>query len=203
MTPQLRSTYRNLTIRIPFNLMLLAGLLIPSLAQAGFIELSATGNYRISRIDEDNYQEMVSYTGSVSYYFWELSALELSYTEGIQVVVLKIPGDNKTTTSTKFSLAGLDLVLTLADKQSAFQPYIKVGGAYLTKRIEREVEGIPNGNDSIDAPSGAVPSAGLGFKVKLTNQMSIKVGVDAWTSPLDRDPVTIDYAGRAGMSWLF
>lgn len=144
---------------------------------------------------------MVSYTGSLSYYFWEMSALELSYTEGTQVVVLSIPGDNKNVVTTQFRIIGGDLVLTLADKDSLLQPYVKVGGAYMTKKITREIQTV--GSDHLDAPSGLVPSAGVGFKIKISQGLSIKVGVDAWTSPPEKKPVTVDYAGRAGISWLF
>ncbi|MBX7231787.1 MAG: porin family protein [Bdellovibrionales bacterium] len=176
--------------------------LIPSTSVfAGFMEVGASGNYRISKINSNNYQEMVSYTGSLSYYFWEMSAMELSYTQGNQIVVLQIPSDNKTTTTTFFELIGLDLVITLADKQSDFQPYVKMGGAYIKKEIVRTIESL--GSDRIDSPAGLVPSAGVGFRIKLSTNFSIKAGVDAWTSPLKQNPVTIDYAGRAGVSFLF
>lgn len=172
-----------------------------SLAHAGFFELGASGNFRLSKIDDNNYQELVSYTGTVSYYFWEMSALEFSYTQGQQTVVLKIPQDNKNTTITTFELFGLDLVLSLGDKQAAVIPYIKMGAAYITKEIYREIEGVRA--DKVDSPSGIVPSAGIGAKIRLTNTLGIKFGVDAWSSPLDKDPVTWDYAARAGVSWLF
>jgi hypothetical protein len=185
---------------IKFFILLMA--LWSGAAQAGFVEIGASGNYRISRIDDNNKQELVSYTGSVSYYFWELSALELSYTQGQQVVTVQFEGETtRTTMTTFFELIGLDLVLTLADKQSMLQPYIKVGGAYLRKEIVRDVEGL--GRTKMDSPAGVVPSAGIGFKLRFTQTLSFKVGVDAWTSPLDREPVTIDYAGRAGISWMF
>ncbi len=172
-----------------------------SLAQAGVFEIGASGNYRISRLDEDNYSEMVSYTGTISYYFWEMSALELSYTQGTQITVMLIPGDNKTTTTTGFQMGGADLVLTLADKQSLFQPYVKLGGAYLRKEMVREIETL--GKDRLPTSEGIVPSAGVGFKIRLTNALSLKAGVDAWTSPPSQDRTTIDYAARAGISWMF
>lgn len=173
-----------------------------SAASAGYVEVGASGNYRISKIDDDNKQELISYTGSISYYFWELSAIELSYTQGRQVVTTKFPGETAhSITTTFFELFGLDLVLTFADKQSSFQPYVKVGGAYMSKQIVREIEGISR--DKVDAPEGLVPSAGIGFRLKFTNALSLKVGVDGWTSPPDHDPVTVDYAGRAGLSWMF
>lgn len=172
-----------------------------SAAHAGYIEIGTSGNYRISKIDEDNKQEMISYTGSVSYYFWELSALELSYTKGSQVVTTKFPGDPaRTISTTLFEMIGLDLVLTLADKEALLQPYIKGGVARISKVIVREIEGMSR--DQVETDPTVVPSAGVGFKVKFTKTLSLKVGVDAWKSSAG-DTSVIDYAGRAGISWMF
>src|SRR5574338_699245 len=99
---------RKIVFLIPF-------MLLASTANAGFYEISATGNYRKSFLDKDNYQESISYTGSVSYYFWEMSALELSYTLGRQIAALKTsPTDTKTFLTTDFEMYGLDLVITFA-----------------------------------------------------------------------------------------
>lgn len=178
---------------------------LTSVAHAGFYEVSATGNYRKSFLDKENFQESLSYTGSISYYFWEMSALELSYTLGRQIAVLKTSTlDPKTVLTTDFEMFGLDLVFTLASKEDAFLPYIKLGGAHLEKSMTRERE-FPTGT-SVEHPPGVngwVPSLGVGFKIRMTQTLSIKIGADAWSSPLDKDPVIWDYAGRAGLSWMF
>lgn len=168
---------------------------------AGFVELGTTANYRKSTIDADNFQESISYTGSISYYFLESSALEVSYTSGYSQIVVTPSGSNKTITETEFALIGLDLVLSMGSKKDPFQPYMKIGGAHISKKFFREVPGF--GKQKIGEQKGTVPSAGIGLKLRLTNTFSIKVGVDAWTSPLDEEPVTVDYAGRAGLSWFF
>lgn len=170
-------------------------------SKAGIFEIGASGNYRISRLDRNNYQEMESYTGSISYYFWENSALELSYTSGTQIVVLKITGENMAITTTSFQMMGADLVLSLASKESFIQPYIKAGAALTRKKMTREIEN--QGVDELPISEGLVPSAGIGVKFKISNTMSLKLGVDGWTSPSNQKPTTIDYAGRAGISWLF
>jgi hypothetical protein len=43
------------------------------------------------------------------------------------------------------------------------------------------------------------------MKIRLTKTFSIKTGIDAWITNLDgdEDEKTIDYAGRAGVAWLF
>jgi hypothetical protein len=182
-----------------FVLLALQLFALPALA---VIEVGATANYRKSVINEDNYQESLSYTGSISYYFWEMSALELSYTDGTAVVVIQPSADeSKFTITSSFYMAGADLVFTLAGRDSPFQPYIKLGGAYMEKKNVREVEG--GATTEISSQAGIAPSAGLGFKIMLTKTFSIKVGVDAWTSPMKSgEDTTVDYAGRAGFSWF-
>ncbi len=177
---------------------------------AGFTELGASVNYRRTSIDDNNFSESTSYTGSISYYFWERSALELSYTSGVGKLSTKATGVSELTQLqiAQFSMIGLDLVLSLAGREDVFQPYIKIGAGYVDKNIfkENEIEG----RVKIQTQSGTVPSAGAGFRIGLTKQLSLKVGVDAWTSPLDdRDEngekrdLQIDYAGRAGLAWMF
>jgi hypothetical protein len=187
--------------------MIRVGLLLLALwtshANAGYIEIGASGNYRISKIDDDNQQELISYTGSLSYYFWELSAIEFSYTQGKQEVTAKFPGDvNRVIQTTMFEMMGADLVLTLADKESFLQPYIKGGVARIKKKIIRVIEGATPDSDEIELDPTVVPSAGIGFKLKFTKTLSLKFGVDAWKSSSGSTD-TIDYAGRAGISWMF
>lgn len=170
-------------------------------AAAGFIELGVSGNYRKSSIDRDNYQESLSYTGSLTYYFWEMSALEFSYTNGVSNAVVKPPNDIKTNTITGFELMGLDFILTLGDREAVLQPYVKIGGAYIKKKIIKRSPGLDDRDGG--SSEGLVPSAGVGFKVKITKELSLKVGVDAWTSPPKQQPVIVDFAGRVGLSWMF
>lgn len=179
---------------------------------AGFTEIGASVNYRRTSIDENNFSDSTSYTGSISYYFWERSALELSYTSGIGKLSTKADGISEITQVqiAQFSMTSLDLVLSLAGREDPFQPYIKVGAGYVDKKIfkENEIEG----RQLIQKQSGIVPSAGVGLKIGLTKSLSLKLGIDAWTSPLDDDSknsegedrkLQIDYAGRAGLAWLF
>ena len=59
--------------------------------------------------------------------------------------------------------------------------------------------------EEIGKTSGYAPSAGLGFKILFTQGMSLKAGIDAWTSPISEDDEdnqntpSIDYSGRIGL----
>jgi outer membrane protein W len=181
---------------------LLLVLAYPS-AFAGFLELGASVNYRASGYNDDNYIRSTSYTGSFSYYFWEMCAWELNYTTGNSEQVSKGASalDPKYKVEDNIEMVSMDLVLSFASRQDPFRPYIKIGAGYLTKERFRTVDDDPR--ERISKQSGMVPSGGVGFSLNLTKEFSIKLGVDAWTSPLDEEPLVIDYAGRAGLAVIF
>ena len=170
-------------------------------ARAGAYELGLSATYRKSTINSNNYQESNSYTGSIGYYFGDMSALEVSYTSGESHVVTQPPGYIKMLVRARFQMTGLDLVLSASGRDSHLQPYLKLGAAYIQKTISQQIDGSPS--EAIPGQKGVVPSVGIGFKINLTKQFGIKVGVDAWTSPLSDSSVVIDFAGRAGLSLLF
>jgi hypothetical protein len=172
-------------------------------AAAAFIELGASANYRSSGYDKDNKIESISYTASFSYYFWEMCAWELSYTTGYTKQTTKGSSalDPKDSVEDNIDLASVDLVLSFAGRQDPFRPYIKIGGGYLTKERFRKI----NDDDKtlISSQEGLVPSGGFGLALNVTKTLSIKLGIEAWTSPLKVQPVIVDYAGRAGIAWIF
>lgn len=172
-------------------------------AQADFTEIGGAINYRRSSFDSNNYEELISYTASISYYYMEQSAIELSYTNGYSIISVKPedPIDPLYVTQTNFQLLALDFVFSLAEKDDTFQPYVKIGGGYLKKDVFEQIDG--GDTDLISHAEGLVPSGGIGFRIMVTKQFSVKFGLDAWTTPPTEQPVTVDYAGTAGVAWLF
>lgn len=184
----------------------LFSLIMTSSAQAGFVEVGASGTYRKQNVGVDIFSESYSVTGSVSYLFDEMSAIELSYTEGYgrTVVGATTSGATKELVSTA-TMASLDFVYTFGEKGAVLRPYLKAGAGYLiNKEITEVIVGFPN--RTYNEETGFVPSAGVGFRLALTQTLSLKVGVDGWSSqPIGKENRNskIDYAGRAGISWLF
>ncbi len=175
---------------------------LPAIAQS-YSEIGFTANFRKSSIDEGNWQQTLSYTGPFSYYFWQTSAIELSYTQGLSELSVRPPDlpNDRMLTQSYFSLIGLDLVASFADRRAPFQPYVKLGSAFINKKIYRQLTGF--NSTLIAESSGLVPSAGLGFRVLMTETLSLRVGFDSWTNPLNERPLILDYAARAGVSWMF
>src|ERR1700730_18640954 len=101
----------------PFCLRLLACVFMlfafahPGLA--GVFELSAQGTYKITNFDATHSAASESGTAGLAYYFWDLSALEISYTRGDANQV-----QPEYTAYQTFSAYGLDLMITVANKDS-------------------------------------------------------------------------------------
>jgi len=184
-------------------LLLLALAATSPLASAGFFEIGGSLNYRYSGYDKDNYIESLTRTISGSYYFWEMCAWELNYTNGGSKQVTKGAGvtDPKTTVQDDIEMTSMDLVLSFAARQDPFRPYVKFGAGYLSKERYRKINNDPR--EKISEQHGIVPSAGVGLSINFTKEFSIKLGVDAWTSPMEVKPIVIDYAGRGGISYIF
>lgn len=189
------------------TLIAVFSIVFPTAAEANFIEVGVSGSYKRSNIGENAYDESQSLTGSLSYYFDESSAIEFSYTDGKN---RRMIGENQADgqlTNMIYKMMGLDFVLTIGPREATLRPYVKVGAVYiLEKRITSQtwLNNVVFNGTPIEDPPALVPSAGIGFKLTLTKEWSLKVGAEAWTSrPLSQTPVTIDYAGRVGLTWLF
>ena len=87
----------------------------------------------------------------------------------------------------------------LMTKQSAIQPYIKAGGAYIKKN---EIMKYLNASAiAIPESAGWAPSYGAGLKIALTERFSLKFSYDVWQTPLSDGTNSDDSSFRAGLSW--
>jgi outer membrane autotransporter protein len=171
---------------------------IASQSFALMTEIGASYSYSKKTFNAANYYQSDSKSASVSLYFLEQFALELSYTD--QFYESQEADSNSTRTvqqSTK--ITGADLIYVITDQRSAFQPYLKAGGAYIAKK--KQVKYI--NADVIDIPTrdGLAPSYGIGLKYKLTEKFSVKTGYDIWQTPLDDGTTTEDSSFKVGLSW--
>ena len=173
-------------------------------ASAGLMEVSYTYSTRNSFIDDDNFQKSYSHTGSFAWYFLEMSAIEFSYTKGESEISGK-PSDETTPIVflTQFEMYDTSLILTFAGKNSFFQPYIKGGAAWIDKVIYRTDSTVANKKVSETDRTDAVPSWGVGFKLFVTKNMSLKASYDTWKAGESGSDERWDDAVRAGLSILF
>ena len=136
-----------------------------------------------------------------------MTAVELSYSQGSNTRY--IPSSTITSTTThKYTLYSSDLVFTFGKRTDQWIPYIKAGVTYFDRKsIEYQYidngTGLPLPTDPVELESTIVPSAGFGLQVRITNYLSLKFGVDIWTSgAVKKDLGDFDWAGRVGVSWF-
>lgn len=190
--------------------------LSPLLFAQGFndyYELGLSGNYRKvflsdSDTNERAFDESSAYIASIAYYFREMTAVELSYSQGNNTRF--IPSSSITSTTThKYTLYGADLIFTFGTRQDQWIPYVKAGVAYFDRKsIDYQYITTATGDpavttEPVELNSTFVPSAGLGIQVRMTNYLSLKFGIDVWTSgAIDKSIEDFDWTGRFGISWF-
>lgn len=178
-------------------------LLVSFQAHAVNTELGINYSYKKSSFDSDNNTESQSATGSISFYFWERVALELSYTNGLYVKKEKQPdsaGALLRETTQYTDVYGSDLIFVLADRKATVQPYLKGGVAYVRVKQVVQDEGA-NAWDLVY--SGASPSYGVGLKIFLTEAFALRASYDALQTPVNNDTKITEISGRVGISWIF
>lgn len=183
-----------LFIQIFFNLT-------SSTSSAIFTEVSLSHSYKKTTFSTDNLIESELLSGSISFYIWDHIALETSYTKGYALRKEKDSSNIIRTITQDSRVYGLDLVLSLSDRKSTFQPYIKGGTAYITKKQTVTDEGQPA--FEINPDPGFAPSYGFGLKIKFSDALALTTGIDVWQTPVDDGSKTNDTATRSGISWIF
>jgi len=187
------------------NLQILALLMIfvlPLSAHAIFTEVGVNYGRKKQSYDANNNYDSESTTASISLYFAERIAVELSYTEaaGVQNVQV-LSTDIPRTIYQKTKIIGSDLILVFADKKALLQPFIKGGVAQISR-----VQTIKDGNLSVQTlePDVAVaPSYGMGIKLALTEAFGVKMAYSVWQTPIGGGAKTNDDALSAGVTWMF
>lgn len=181
--------------------------LASSVAQAINTEIGINYSYKKSTFDADNNTEQQSATGSISLYFWERVALELSYTNGLYVKKEKQPDRSNSflRTTTQFTdVYGADLIWVLADKKAFFQPFIKGGVAYVRiKQVVQDNTPSSNGNSWDLVYSGPSPSYGVGFKIFISEAFAFRASYDGLETPVNNNTKVTEFSGRMGVSWIF
>jgi outer membrane protein W len=169
-----------------------------STAFALLTELGLSYSYQKKTYNANNYSQSESKGASVSLYFFEKLALELSYTDSFYE---SEESDTSSTRTVQQSTTVFDssLVYAIMDRKSIIQPYIKGGVAYIKKNssvryLNSSVIPIPESN-------GWAPSYGAGLKFVLNERFSIKFGYDAWKTSLSDGTKSEDSALKAGLSW--
>lgn len=170
-------------------------------ASALYTELGLSYGRKTTSFDKNNTYDSESMTGSLSLYFLERLALELSYTDALGIREEKASGsDPRRTTTQKSQIMGADLILMFADRKALLQPYIKGGGAQISRYQEVKIEGYGQ-TSTIEPETATVPSYGAGLKIQLSEGLGIKLSYDVWKTPIGEGMQTDDSSMRVGITW--
>lgn len=176
-------------------------------AHALLTELSVSYAQKKTYFNTSNYTNMDSATGSISFYFMERLAIELSYTDASilrEETIYNGSGFQQQTSLQKVNVYGSDFIFMLTDKKSVIQPYLKAGVSQIKKTLTtKNADVFVYETDPINSTS---PSYGAGLKISITDAFGIKLSYDAWrTESKDStgNKSTIeDSSIRAGLTWL-
>lgn len=182
--------------------------LLLSLKSFAFLtEFSVSYAQKKTYFNNLNYNNTESTTGSVSFYFMEKVAIELSYTDASilrEETIFNGTGFQQQTSLQKMAVYGSDLIFMLSNKKSMLQPYIKAGVAQVKKTLTTKNAGVfVYDTEPINSTS---PSYGAGLKISLSESFGIKLSYDAWRteskdSSGNKSNVE-DSSVRAGITWI-
>lgn len=178
--------------------------LTSSFASAMYTEVGVNYMYKKSFIDSSNNIEQQGTTGSLSLYFWDQIAIELSYTNALLVKKeqeVSATSPSIRTTSQVSDIYGVDLIYVMGDRKAAFSPYVKAGVGYIVKKQTTQIDN--NTPWSTGPYTGYAPSYGCGLKIMISDAVAIKLGYDVVQTPIDNNNSAQDINGRAGLSWIF
>lgn len=175
-------------------------LLVAFDGHAFYTEVGVSYSRKKTSFNSNNFTDSESSTASLSFYFMESVAIELSYTDGSSVRQETIGGSTYITYQ-KTKVTGADLIYVFAGKKEFFQPYIKGGGAQLVRSQVIKYDTLKE--ERLDPDTAIVPSYGVGVKFALTDALGIKISYDAWKTPVGSSQSTDDSNIRAGITWIF
>jgi outer membrane protein W len=167
-----------------------------------YTELGFTYGRKKTTFDSANNFDSEYLTGSVSLYFAERIALELSYTDATSLQNQRASSaDTPRTVYQKTQIIGGDLIYVFADRKALLQPFVKAGVANISRRQEIKDGGF--NTSPLDPDEALAPSYGFGVKVALTDNFGVKASYSVWQTPIGGDSKTNDDAVTAGVTWMF
>lgn len=173
--------------------------LFASLNSHALIELGLSYSFQKKTFNASNYYQSDSKSASVSFYFIEKLALELSYTDGFYEGQ-EADSNSTRTIQQSTRMADSSLIYMLMGKKSLIQPYVKLGVAYISKK--QEIRYLNASVITIPESTGWAPSYGGGLKFVLSEKFSIRAGYDVWQTPLSDGSKSDDSAFKAGLTWF-
>ena len=180
------------------RIMIMLLLFLGGKSQALVTEIGLSYGYSKKTFNMSNFYQTDSKSASLSFYFFEKWALEMSYTDAFYESQESDTNSTRTVQQSS-KIGGGSLVYMMQDKKNMIQPYIKAGVAHISKN---QIVKYLNAS-AIETPEsvGLAPSYGAGLKFVLSERLSLKLSYDVWQTPLSDNSSSDDTSFKAGFSW--
>lgn len=162
------SRYQPFFLSLIMGLAATAGILISSTAEAGMWDLSAGFNYNRSEYAGGSFSTTRRLGGSLGYNFTDASTIELAYQRSFERNHYAGFEDSKYTDQ----VFSLNMVWNLLARDSAVQPYLKVGVGQLIRNAQISLSTGQGQNQSLSQVTGVL---GAGIKFRLTRGFGLRM----------------------------
>lgn len=170
-------------------------LLLPLAAAANF-EISAGFNYNRTNYGDNSYSWTKRWGGSIGYYFFDRSQIEIAYNTSVDRTV--IAGYEDTTFIDE--VMSLNWVQSLLARDSPIQPYVKTGVGQLNRSATGSYWTGASPPTKFGSLTGVV---GAGSRLFFTRNLGLRVEGVTYLSGASirtwRDNVSVTF----GLSWYF
>jgi hypothetical protein len=190
-----------------FLLLLLAGFLVSAHAYAAQVELSGMVAYSKSNFN-DGYDSMQRrYTGSISFKFTAVSAIELEYSDSISKtsyltnVGSQLPYYTRVAYTYRDKVYSVNWVQNLVPSKWIIQPYVLVGYGRMQRKASEAYPEIGY-NHSVTQNVGSGTGGG-GLRIFLTKNMAIKFEARTYVPNFNFKKWKENQMTSAGISWTF
>lgn len=180
------------------HILILLLIFLSSKSQALVTEIGLSYGYSKKTFNTSNFYQTDSKSASLSFYFFEKWALEMSYTDAFYESQESDTNSTRTVQQSS-KIGGSSLVYMMQDRRNMIQPYIKAGAAHISKKQTVKYLNA----SAIETPEsvGLAPSYGAGIKFVLSEKLSFKLAYDVWQTPLSDSTSSDDTSFKAGFSW--
>ena len=177
-------------------LLILLPFLAATDAGAGIFELSGNFMFNKSNYEEGSFSWRRSWGASFAYHFNSRSGVEVGYTTAVEK--LHIP--NFYTTLTEDQITSLSWVQFVLGREVVFQPFFKIGGGQLNRRLNRSYYLGPEEEVS----TGSLTGVGtLGLKIRVSEQLGVIMQGTTYLSGFDFATWSDNFVVSFGTSLYF
>lgn len=173
-------------------------LIIFSAKSYAVTELGLAYGYSKKTFNSSNFYQSDSKSASVSVYFWQKWAVELSYTDSFYESQESDTSSVRTIQQSSQITNG-SLIFIMMNRRETVQPYLKAGVAQIKKN--QTIKFVNASPITIPESNGIAPSYGAGLKIALNDRFSVKLSYDVWQTPLSDSTSSDDTSFKAGLSW--